>query len=225
MFITRPDTLFGAEFMAHLLRTIRWRKRRRRKIRCWPNSSPRANATAPRRRSSTRRRSSASIPASRPCIRRCQLEAAESHVANFILMDYGTGAIFRLSGARSRRSGFRQQIRARQRAGGVSAEIDPKDFVITDTAYEGDGRMINSRFLEGMTTAQAREEVARRLEKDLRGYRPVAQRQVNYRLRDWGISRQRYWAVRFESSVARVAASCRSGTRSAGDCARRRDLR
>src|SRR4029077_11874595 len=66
-------------------------------------------------------------------------------------------------------------------------------FVITDVAYDGDGRMINSRFLDGMTIEQAKEEVAKRLEKGTRGNRPVAQRQVNYRLRDWGISRQRYW--------------------------------
>jgi leucyl-tRNA synthetase len=70
---------------------------------------------------------------------------------------------------------------------------DPKSFVITDTAYDGDGTMINSRFLDGMTIAQAKEEVAKRLERDTRGNRPVAQRQINYRLRDWGISRQRYW--------------------------------
>jgi leucyl-tRNA synthetase len=70
---------------------------------------------------------------------------------------------------------------------------DPKSFVITDTAYDGDGRMINSRFLDGMTIEQAKEEVAKRLETELRGNAPVGERQVNFRLRDWGISRQRYW--------------------------------
>ena len=43
---------------------------------------------------------------------------------------------------------------------------DPKTFVITDTAYDGDGRMINSRFLDGMTIEQAKEEVAKRLEAE-----------------------------------------------------------
>ena len=70
---------------------------------------------------------------------------------------------------------------------------DPKTFVITDTAYDGDGRMINSRFLDGMTIEEAKEEVAKRLESEMRGNAPVGERQVNFRLRDWGISRQRYW--------------------------------
>ncbi|HVG50697.1 MAG TPA: class I tRNA ligase family protein, partial [Xanthobacteraceae bacterium] len=71
--------------------------------------------------------------------------------------------------------------------------VDPNTFAITDTAYDGDGTLINSRFLDGMTIAQAKEDVAKRLEKETRGNQPAAQRQVNFRLRDWGISRQRYW--------------------------------
>src|SRR6185295_7700150 len=58
---------------------------------------------------------------------------------------------------------------------------------------DGDGRMINSRFLDGMTIEQAKEEVAKRLEAEMRGGSAVGERQVNFRLRDWGISRQRYW--------------------------------
>ncbi|MEP7030734.1 MAG: class I tRNA ligase family protein, partial [Pseudolabrys sp.] len=70
---------------------------------------------------------------------------------------------------------------------------NPTTFKIGATAYEGDGVLINSRFLDGMTTQAAREEVARRLEAQFLGNRPQARREVNYRLRDWGISRQRYW--------------------------------
>ena len=70
---------------------------------------------------------------------------------------------------------------------------DPANFSIADTAYDGDGAMINSRFLDGMTVDEAKEEVARRLESETRRQPPQAKRKVNYRLRDWGISRQRYW--------------------------------
>ncbi|HXY90689.1 MAG TPA: class I tRNA ligase family protein, partial [Xanthobacteraceae bacterium] len=70
---------------------------------------------------------------------------------------------------------------------------DPKTFKIADEAYVGDGRLANSRFLDGMSVEAAKEEVAKRLEKERRGNRPVAERQIHYRLRDWGISRQRYW--------------------------------
>ena len=100
----------------------------------------------------------------------------------------------RLPGARPARPRLRQQIRARQHPGGaVPKARTPRAFVITDTAYDGDGRMINSRFLDGMTIEQAKDEVAKRLETEVRGNAPVGERKVNFRLRDWGISRQRYW--------------------------------
>src|SRR5437016_7088026 len=115
------------------------------------------------------------------------------YVANFVLMEYGTGAIFGCPGHDQRDLDFVNKY-----ALGVTPVVcpegqDPKTFVITDTAYDGDGRMINSRFLDGMTIEQAKEEVAKRLENEMRGNAPVGERQVNFRLRDWGISRQRYW--------------------------------
>ena len=115
------------------------------------------------------------------------------YVANFILMEYGTGAIFGCPAHDQRDLDFVNKYGLGNVPVVCPPDVDPKTFVITDTAYDGDGRMINSRFLDGMTIAQAKEEVARRLEKESHGNRPVAQRQVNYRLRDWGISRQRYW--------------------------------
>jgi leucyl-tRNA synthetase len=115
------------------------------------------------------------------------------YVANFILMDYGTGAIFGCPAHDQRDLEF-----ANKYGLGVIPVVcpdgqDPATFRITDTAYDGDGLMINSRFLDGMRVPEAKEEVARRLEREMHGGRPVAERQVQYRLRDWGISRQRYW--------------------------------
>ncbi len=127
------------------------------------------------------------------------------YVANFILMDYGTGAIFGCPAHDQRDLDFVNKYGLGNVPVVCPPGQDPKTFVITDTAYDGDGRMINSRFLDGMTIAEAKEEVARRLEKEKRPLPnpppqagegrvgAVAQRQVNFRLRDWGISRQRYW--------------------------------
>src|SRR3984885_10375154 len=115
------------------------------------------------------------------------------YVANFILMEYGTGAIYGTPAHDQRDLDFANKYGLGNIPVVCPQGQDPATFVITDTAYDGDGRMINSRFLDGMTIADAKEEVARRLEKQTAGNRPVAQRQVNFRLRDWGISRQRYW--------------------------------
>jgi leucyl-tRNA synthetase len=115
------------------------------------------------------------------------------YVANFILMEYGTGAIFGCPAHDQRDLDFVNKYGLGNTPVVCPPDADPKTFIITDTAYDGDGRMINSRFLDGMTIDQAKEEVARRLERETRGDRPVGQRQVNFRLRDWGISRQRYW--------------------------------
>jgi leucyl-tRNA synthetase len=115
------------------------------------------------------------------------------YVANFILMDYGTGAIFGCPAHDQRDLDFVNKYGLGNTPVVCPEGQDPKTFVITDTAYDGDGRMINSRFLDGMTIADAKETVAQRLEQASLAGGPVARRQVNYRLRDWGISRQRYW--------------------------------
>jgi leucyl-tRNA synthetase len=108
-------------------------------------------------------------------------------------MDYGTGAIFGCPAHDQRDLDFANAYGLGNTPVVAPPDVDAKTFAIADTAYDGDGRLINSRFLDGMTIAEAKEEVARRLEAQTRGNRPVAMRQVNFRLRDWGISRQRYW--------------------------------
>jgi leucyl-tRNA synthetase len=115
------------------------------------------------------------------------------YVANFILMDYGTGAIFGCPAHDQRDLDFVNRYGLGNTPVVCPEGQDPATFVITDVPYLDDGRMINSRFLDGMTIEEAKEEVARRLESEARGNAPIAKRQVNFRLRDWGISRQRYW--------------------------------
>jgi leucyl-tRNA synthetase len=192
IFTTRPDTLFGAKFLAlspdHPLAEAAAKK-----------DSKLAEFIAACKRMGTAQEAietaeklgyDTGIKATHPFDPNWKLPV---YVANFILMDYGTGAIFGCPAHDQRDLDFVNKYGLGNTPVVCPPDQDPKSFVITDTAYDGDGRMINSRFLDGMTIEQAKEEVARRLEKETRGNRPVAQRQVNYRLRDWGISRQRYW--------------------------------
>ena len=83
------------------------------------------------------------------------------YVANFILMDYGTGAIFGCPAHDQRDLDFVNRYGLGNMPVVCPEGQDPNSFVITDTAYDGDGRMINSRFLDGMTIGEAQEEVAR----------------------------------------------------------------
>ena len=112
------------------------------------------------------------------------------YVANFVLMEYGSGAIFGCPAHDQRDLDF-----VRKYGLPVTPVVLPPErqgmadtFAIGDEAYAGDGRMINSRFLDGLTVPEAIEAAIARLEKDAQG-----RGEVQYRLRDWGISRQRYW--------------------------------
>jgi leucyl-tRNA synthetase len=115
------------------------------------------------------------------------------YIANFVLMEYGTGAIFGCPAHDQRDLDFARKYGLPVLPVVVPEGTDPKTFEVGNEAYVEDGKLANSRFLDGMSVEQAKEEVAKRLEKETRGNRPVAQRQVQFRLRDWGISRQRYW--------------------------------
>ncbi|KQT78542.1 leucine--tRNA ligase [Methylobacterium sp. Leaf466] len=110
------------------------------------------------------------------------------YVANFVLMDYGTGAVFGCPAHDQRDLDFANKYGLGNTPVVCPEGQDTASFVITDTAFDGDGRMINSAFLDGMSTGDAFKAVADRLEAQ-----GVASRKVQFRLRDWGVSRQRYW--------------------------------
>jgi len=108
-------------------------------------------------------------------------------------MNYGSGAIFGCPSADQRDLDFANVYNLDVTPVVMPDDADPDKFTITDEAYSGDGLMINSDFLNTMTPKSAFEEIASRLGKIQLGGKPQGEKQVNYRLRDWGISRQRFW--------------------------------
>ncbi len=114
-------------------------------------------------------------------------------VANFVLMDYGTGAIFACPSCDQRDLDFALKYNLPITPVVLPPGENADTFEIGTEAIEGEGTIINSQFLNGLDTKVAFDEVAKRLENKTLGKKPIGQRRVNYRLRDWGVSRQRYW--------------------------------
>ncbi|MGQ3675881.1 leucine--tRNA ligase [Xanthobacter sp. TB0139] len=115
------------------------------------------------------------------------------YVANFVLMDYGTGAIFGCPAHDQRDLDFARKYKLPVVPVVLPPDADPETFAIGDEAYDGDGALFNSGFMDGMSVPDAKEAVARQLERFRVGREPQGTRKVNFRLRDWGVSRQRYW--------------------------------
>ena len=110
-------------------------------------------------------------------------------VGNFVLMEYGTGAIMSVPAHDQRDFEFAKKY-------GLTIRVviqNPEKNLVADTmkaAYTGDGTMVNSGAFDGLANSAAKEKIADHVESNRLG-----KRTVNWRLRDWGISRQRYWGT------------------------------
>ena len=192
IYTTRPDTLFGAKFMAvspdHPLAAAAARHDPR--LAAFIEECRRIGTSAAAIETAEKKGYETGLRVFHPFDPGWTLPV---YVANFVLMDYGTGAIFGCPAHDQRDLDFVNAYGLGVTPVVCPPDVDPSTFTVDKVAYDGDGIMINSRFLDGLTTAAAKEEVARRLEAQTLGNRPQGRRQVNYKLRDWGISRQRYW--------------------------------
>ncbi|MFL5268187.1 MAG: leucine--tRNA ligase [Stellaceae bacterium] len=110
------------------------------------------------------------------------------YVANFVLMEYGTGAIFGCPAHDQRDLEFARKYGLPVIPVVLPPGEDPDTFAVGDVAYVEDGSLFNSAFLDGLSVTEAKRAAGERLEMLGRG-----QRTTVYRLRDWGVSRQRYW--------------------------------
>ena len=110
------------------------------------------------------------------------------YFANFVLMDYGFGAVFGCPAHDQRDFDFAKKYNLK-----INTVVKPKDendnFKVIEEAYPGDGVLINSEFLNGLEApSKSVSETIKILEK-----RKLGKERINFRLKDWGVSRQRYW--------------------------------
>lgn len=104
-------------------------------------------------------------------------------IANFVLMEYGTGAIFGCPAHDVRDFEFAKKYQQK-----ILPVVSSNDENKQEMPYLEEGVMINSGFLNGLKNQEAKEEVYKFLKT-----KNIAEKKINYRLRDWGVSRQRYW--------------------------------
>jgi leucyl-tRNA synthetase len=115
------------------------------------------------------------------------------YFANFVLMDYGLGAVFGCPAHDQRDFDFAKKYNLEIKTV-VSPEMNNKNFEVKDKAYTESGFLINSSFLNGLQSPdQSIKETINYLEN-----KKLGTRKINFRLKDWGISRQRYWGVQYQ---------------------------
>ena len=110
------------------------------------------------------------------------------YFANFVLMDYGLGAVFGCPAHDQRDLDFAKKYNLVVRTV-VTPEADDKSFEVKDKAYTGPGYIFNSSFLDGLKVPN--ESVIKSIEYLEK--KNLGEKKINFRLKDWGISRQRYW--------------------------------
>jgi leucyl-tRNA synthetase len=192
VYTTRPDTIFGASFMAiapdhPLARKV---AENNPELAAFIEEVRRTGTSAAALETAEKKGFDTGIRVVHPFDKSWKLPV---YVANFVLMDYGTGAIFGCPSGDQRDLDFANKYGLPVIPVVMPKDADAATFQIIDEAYTDDGVMINSRFLDGMAPKPAFDEVADRLAAVTIGNRPMAERKVNFRLRDWLISRQRYW--------------------------------
>ena len=184
-YTTRPDTLFGFSFLAlsvdHPLAKYYEEDKEFQKFR---EECSKTGTTEESIASAEKLGFKTDMIAVNPLDKNMKVPV---YFANFVLMDYGLGAVFGCPAHDQRDLDFAKKYNLK-----ITSVVKPekdKDFEIINEAYTGEGYLYNSKFLDGLKVpSESVIKTIEFLEKNNLG-----KKKTNYRLKDWGISRQRYW--------------------------------
>ena len=182
IFTTRPDTIFGASFIAlsndHPLSK---EFSKNKDFKNFKDECNKSGTTEEAIANAEKLGFETGLHAEHPFIKNKKIPI---YFANFVLMDYGTGAIFGCPAHDQRDFEFAKKYKLDI----IKVVSNSKSDKELEEAYLGDGKIINSDFLNHLEISKAKEKIIKEVEK-----LNIGQRKTLYRLKDWGISRQRYW--------------------------------
>ena len=186
VFTTRPDTIFGASFLAVSVdHPICAKFLKNEKYINFKNECLKVGTTEEALANAEKIGYDTNLFASHPFIKGKKIPI---YVANFILMDYGTGAIFGCPAHDQRDLDFAKKYNLQITEVVSDNPNKPKNFSVLSEAFVDNGTLINSDFLNGLTVEQAKAKIIKEIEK-----LKIGKKKITFRLKDWGISRQRYW--------------------------------
>ena len=192
VFTTRPDTIFGASFVAlsadHPLTTAL--AAGNDELTAFVEECHRLGTATEAIEKAEKKGYFTGLRVKHPVL---EGETLPVYVANFVLMDYGTGAIFGCPAHDQRDLDFARKYDLPVIPVVLPPDVDPEAFAVGEEAYTGPGSIYHSQFLDGLAVDAAKKEIAAYFGARTVDGHPQGVVETNYRLRDWGISRQRYW--------------------------------
>ena len=188
VFTTRPDTMFGASFVAIAADHPVAQKLAANApdLQAFIEECRKGGTTAADIETAEKRGFNTGLTVEHPLDASWHLPV---YVANFVLMDYGTGAVFGCPAHDQRDLDFARKYDLPVTRVVADGDLTDSDFK-GDVAFTGPGTIVNSHWMDGMTIDQAKADVIAKAQAEGWGIG-----QTQYRLRDWGVSRQRYWGT------------------------------
>jgi len=186
IFTTRPDTIFGASFIALSLdhpATKIFEKNSN--FLSFKSECSKIGTTEEALANAEKIGFNTGLFALHPLDKKIKLPI---YIANFVLMDYGTGAIFGCPAHDQRDLDFANKYNLKVLPVVKPRNIEATKFVIKSEAYTEDGILFNSSFLNNLTVNQAIKKIIKVITK-----KKLGKKKITFRLKDWGVSRQRYW--------------------------------
>ena len=186
IFTTRPDTIFGASFIALSLdHPVTQIFEKNSNFLSFKSECSKIGTTEEALANAEKIGFNTGLFALHPLDKKIKLPI---YIANFVLMDYGTGAIFGCPAHDQRDLDFANKYNLKVLPVVKPRNIEATKFVIKSEAYTEDGILFNSSFLNNLTVNQAIKKIIKVITK-----KKLGKKKITFRLKDWGVSRQRYW--------------------------------